>query len=63
MEPDDGKSLWAELLELYTEEEAVKWLTSPHPMLDGKTAAEMMARGEFERLFAIVDGISAGTFT
>lgn len=60
MEPDDGKSLWDSLLDLYTEEEAVRWLTSPHPMLNGKTAAECLARGKTDVVFTAFDRITEG---
>ncbi len=39
------ETIWDILLEYYTESEARRWLTSPHPMLKGETPAVYLALG------------------
>lgn len=52
----------AGLLELYSDhvESVSTWLTLPHPQLGGETAREVIAKGEHERVWRIVEGLRSG---
>lgn len=48
------ETVWDALLEYYTEDEAKKWLTMPHPMLNGELPAVYLAWGND---FAVMNAI------
>lgn len=49
-----------QLMEFYEPDEIGEWMRSPHPQLGGKTAAEVMATGDFEALHEIIDRLDSG---
>jgi len=50
--------VWCELRELYTREEADRWLNLPHPQLDGRKASDCT----FKEVMAVIDRMSSGAF-
>ena len=61
----EWKPLWDRLLEYYTEEEALRWLCSPQPLLGGKVAAQMLAEQEqhsIDQLHRLLDLLDAGAY-
>jgi uncharacterized protein (DUF2384 family) len=39
-------------------EEAIRWLESANPQLDGRTPREAIAAGEVERVTLVLDGLN-----
>ena len=58
----DPRSLWDELGDYYPPGARVQWLTLPHPQLDGVTPAELMAKGDFDPLWKIMDRLKADAY-
>lgn len=50
-------SIGERLHEFYTEDEAELWLMRPHPLLDGATAVQMIARGYEDRVHLAIDAL------
>lgn len=46
----------------YTPEEALLWWTSPHPLLNGKSAREMWDAGESEAVLNVVQALDEGAY-
>ena len=44
----------------YTDEGVRIWMTSPNKLLGGERAADLVARGEGERVLAVIDSINTG---
>lgn len=55
----DQKSMWDELLELYTEEEAETFLRTPQPFLDGGVPSVEMAKGNSGPIWHWIDGCNS----
>lgn len=58
-------TLWDRLLEYYTVEEALLWLSSPHPRLGGSVPAAMLAREQSdvnEELHRLIDALDNGAY-
>jgi transcriptional regulator with XRE-family HTH domain len=51
------------LSEFYTSEETRLWLHTPHPMLGGKRAIDLLNEGKMEDVLAVIESIDAGAFT
>jgi uncharacterized protein (DUF2384 family) len=52
-------TIWDALLEeLYTEDEARRWLTSPHPMLGGITPAEELAKDNSHKVWDCIEALN-----
>ncbi len=51
-----------ELLTIYDDASAAKWLTSPHEMLAGKTAFQAIRDGEGEKVARIINQLTSGAF-
>ncbi|WP_208348678.1 antitoxin Xre/MbcA/ParS toxin-binding domain-containing protein [Pseudaestuariivita rosea] len=62
MKTDCDRNLWYELGHYYTEDETRIWLTSPHPQLRGTAPAELMAKGDFDPLWAIMDRLHSDAY-
>lgn len=65
MSETEWKPLWDRLLEYYTEDEAVIWLTLPHPRLDGRIPAKMLAEQEqhsIDQLHRLLDALDADAY-
>jgi uncharacterized protein (DUF2384 family) len=61
----DRPAVIERLRDYYTLPEALVWLKSPHPLLDGRTpTAVIMDEGQagYDRLHAILDGLDAGVY-
>jgi len=50
------------LYDLYSAHEANVWLRSPNNLLGGKTAIELIKRGEHEKVKSIVQGMLDGVY-
>jgi hypothetical protein len=49
--------LLAELAAAFREpDDAIRWLETPHPELEGRTPREALASGEAERVTLVLDG-------
>lgn len=51
------------LSEFYTAEETRLWLHTPHPMLNGKRAIDLIHDGRTEDVLAAIESLDAATFT
>lgn len=51
-----------ELLELYDNDTAAKWLKSPHPMLNGKTPFDAIRDGQWQEVADIVHRLASGAY-
>jgi len=51
------------LSEFYTAEETRIWLYTPHQMLGGKRAIDLLYAGKMEDVLAVIESIDAGAFT
>lgn len=51
-----------QLAELYEPAEARLWLFSPHKLLEGKTPAQYLQKGDFDDVMAIIDQLKDGAF-
>lgn len=57
MDAQERPSIGERLHEYYTEDEAELWLMRPHPLLDGSTAVQMIARGREDRVHLAIDAL------
>ena len=65
MSERERQPLWDRLMEYYTEDEALLWLSSPQPLLGGKIAARMLAEQEqhsLDQLHRLLDSLDAGAY-
>ncbi|MEM1344815.1 MAG: hypothetical protein AAGI34_09580 [Pseudomonadota bacterium] len=53
------KPIWETLLKYYTEPEALRWLTEPHPQLDDQAAAVLLAQGNPDPVWRILERLEA----
>ncbi|MBV8927421.1 MAG: DUF2384 domain-containing protein [Bradyrhizobium sp.] len=51
------------LSEYYTAEETRLWLHTPHPMLEGRRAIDLLNEGKMEDVLAVIESIDAGAYT
>jgi transcriptional regulator with XRE-family HTH domain len=51
------------LSEFYTADETRLWLHTPHEMLGGKRAIDVLNDGEMEDVLAVIESMDAGAFT
>lgn len=51
------------LAEFYTADETRLWLHTPHPMLEGKRAIDLINAGQTEAVLAAIDALDAGAYT
>ena len=51
------------LAEFYTADETRLWLHTPHPMLEGKRAIDLINAGKTEAVLAAIDALDAGAYT
>lgn len=58
----EAERIMAALSVYYTEEEARRWVSSPHPLLDGESADKLMERGQFNRIWQILDALDSGAY-
>ena len=61
-EAPDRRSIGLRLLDLYTEDEVIEWLTSPHPQLDGKAPVLLAGTESCEEVHEVIDRLVAGTY-
>ncbi len=52
---NSGDAIRNRLSEYYTPEESDMWITSPHPQLEGQRPIDVMARGDYDAVHAILD--------
>jgi transcriptional regulator with XRE-family HTH domain len=50
------------LSEFYTAEETRLWLHTPHPMLQGARAIELINQGRTEEVLAVIESLDAGAY-
>jgi len=50
------------LSEFYTAEETRLWLHTPHPMLHGARAIELINQGRTEEVLAVIESLDAGAY-
>lgn len=50
------------LLDHYTEAEATKWMRTPHPQLEGRTAMEAIEAGQPDKVLAIIERLNDGSY-
>lgn len=48
--------------EYYTPEETDRWLSSPHPQLEGALPADLIARGEHNVVHQVLDRLDSGGY-
>jgi transcriptional regulator with XRE-family HTH domain len=51
------------LSEFYTADETRLWLHTPHEMLGGKRAIDVLNDGKMEDVLAVIESMDAGAFT
>ena len=51
------------LSEYYTADETRLWLHTPHPMLGGKRAIDVLNDGGMEDVLAVIESIDTGAYT
>ena len=51
------------LSEFYTADETRLWLHTPHQMLDGERAIDLINTGRTEEVLAIIEAIDSGDYT
>ena len=51
------------LSDFYTPEEIRLWLHTPHPMLEGKRAIELIHAGETVEVLAVIEALDQGVYT
>ena len=51
-----------QLHEVYEPEEARLWLFAPHPELDGKRPADLIAANQTDEVLAIIDRLRSGAY-
>jgi uncharacterized protein (DUF2384 family) len=51
------------LSEFYTSDETRLWLHTPHPMLDGKRAIDLINAGRTEEVLAVIENLDVGAYT
>lgn len=56
-------SLWRDLAKLYTPDEAILWLKSPHPLMNGMTPDDAMARGRVGKVVEIIEAMLSGAYS
>jgi len=59
----DATELIKPLFEIYTLEEVDEWLNSPHKLLGGKTATELIATGRQEEVRVVIQQLIDGAYT
>lgn len=60
---DDSKGeIISMLSEMYSGGEIIVWLTSPNKLLDGKTADEMIANGEADKVKTVIQRMLDGSY-
>lgn len=50
----DAIELFVRLLEFYEPDEAEKWMRSPHPQLENKTALSLIANGQSDAVNQVI---------
>ena len=50
------------LSEFYTADEARLWLHTPHPMLDGLRAIDLINTGRTDEVLAVIESLEAGAY-
>lgn len=56
------KELERLLLEFYEPHEAFEWLFAPQPMLDGKSAIAVIAKGDIDAVVRILQQLDDGAY-
>ena len=56
----DGTDVFVALLMRMSAEEAVRWLLSPHPLLNGRAPDALIAEGKSAEVLALIGHGSAG---
>lgn len=51
------------LSEFYTADETRLWLHTPHPMLNGERAIDLINAGRTEAVLAVIESLDAGAYT
>lgn len=51
------------LAEFYSPDEARIWLYAKHPLLDGQRAIDLIHAGGADRVLAVIESLSDGTYT
>lgn len=51
------------LSEFYTADETRLWLHTPHPMLNGERAIDLINAGRTEEVLAVIESLDAGAYT
>ncbi|ABD86010.1 antitoxin Xre/MbcA/ParS toxin-binding domain-containing protein [Rhodopseudomonas palustris] len=51
------------LAEFYTADETRLWLHTPHPMLDGEKAIDLINAGKTELVLGIIENLDSGAYT
>jgi uncharacterized protein (DUF2384 family) len=50
------------LSEFYSSDETRLWLHTPHPMLNGKRAIDLIHAGRTEEVLAVIESLDAGAY-
>jgi transcriptional regulator with XRE-family HTH domain len=50
------------LADFYDAAETRLWLHTPHPMLDGARAIDLINQGQTERVLAVIEALDAGAY-
>jgi uncharacterized protein (DUF2384 family) len=58
MKPNARALVWAELRQIYSQDEARIWMMSPHPQLKDRRPAEC----SYMEVMAVIDQLKAGAF-
>jgi hypothetical protein len=59
MKPNARALVWCELRELYSQDEARRWMMSPHPQLNDRRPLDC----SYADVMAVIDQLKAGAFT
>jgi putative toxin-antitoxin system antitoxin component (TIGR02293 family) len=51
------------LSEFYSSDETRLWLHTPHPMLDGQRAIDLINSGRTEEVLAVIESLDAGAYS
>lgn len=51
------------LAEFYTSDETRLWLHTPHPMLNGERAIDLINAGRTEEVLAVIESLESGAYT
>ena len=51
------------LSDFYTSEETRLWLHTPHPMLGGERAIDLINRGRTEEVLGVIEALDTGAYT